>query len=206
MTHRPPVVPSATRIFAGPARLLGLGAIVASLGLAACGGSGGSGAKASAATPADNALKFSKCMREHGVASFPDPEISGGNVKLQFKATGGQVSPQTLEAAQRACQRYQAPEQQNLTPQQKVEREEAGLKFAKCMREHGINLPNPTTSGGGIRIKGGPGTGLDPSSPAFEAAQKACQGLLPKFKGGGGPRTGTVKGGGGAGLSLSPGG
>jgi hypothetical protein len=209
MPH-PPVIPAVTAPHSRAAWLLALGAILASLGLAACGGSGGSASasKGSSASPADNALKFSKCMREHGIPNFPDPQISGGSVRLQFKATSGQVSPQTMEAAQRACQRYQAAEQQNLTPQQKVEREEAVLKFAKCMREHGINLPNPSTSGGGIKIQRdpGPGAGVNPASPAFEAAQKACQGLLPKFKGGG-PHLGSAKGGaGGAGLSLSSGG
>jgi hypothetical protein len=204
MNNRPPVGTPGVPVVC---RLLFACALAASLALSACGGGG----PASAATksPADNALKFSRCMREHGIPNFPDPEVSGnGMVRLKFSATPGKLSPQTMEAAQRACQRYQASEQQNLTPQQRVEREEAGLKFAKCMREHGINLPNPTTSGGGIKIQVGPGPGAggpNPSSPAFEAAQKACQGLLPKLKGGPGPRT-SSSGGAGAGLSLSSGG
>jgi hypothetical protein len=190
-----------------------LAAIGASSLLAACGGSGGSGsgsAKAAAVSPADNALKFAKCMRERGVRNFPNPETSGGAVKLRFRVRPGEgPNPQTLEAAQRACRRYQAPELQNLTPQQRLEREEAGLKFAKCMREHGVNLPNPSISGGGIRIQGGPG-GVNPASPAFEAAQKACQDLLPGLKGRpGGPPAGDLgvqgKSGGGGGPSLKGG-
>jgi hypothetical protein len=53
------------------------------------------------------------------------------------------------------------------------------------MREHGINV-HAETSGGLFRIgvHAGPGSGgPNPESPAFQAAQKACQGLLP-FKGG----------------------
>jgi hypothetical protein len=54
------------------------------------------------------------------------------------------------------------------------------VAFSVCMRSHGVpNFPDP--SNGGIRI--GPGTGLNPRSPAFQAAQTACQKLLP----GGGP-------------------
>jgi hypothetical protein len=54
------------------------------------------------------------------------------------------------------------------------------LKFAECMRTHGVpSFPDP--SGGGIHI--GPGSGIDPSSPAFRAARSACDKLLP----GGGP-------------------
>jgi hypothetical protein len=53
--------------------------------------------------------------------------------------------------------------------------------FSRCMRAHGVtNFPDPsTTSGGGIRLKVGPGTGVDPSSPTFRAAQQACAHFLP---------------------------
>ncbi|MGH2892704.1 MAG: hypothetical protein ACRDPM_05470 [Solirubrobacteraceae bacterium] len=55
------------------------------------------------------------------------------------------------------------------------------LKFANCMRANGVpKFPDPS-SGGGLHIA--PGSGLDPQSPAFQAAQKACGKLLP----GGGP-------------------
>src|SRR5205809_532426 len=57
---------------------------------------------------------------------------------------------------------------------------------------HGVHdFPDPTFSGGRIsmRIKGGPGSDLDPNSPTFQAAQKACQSDLPG-KLSGGPSTG----------------
>ena len=48
--------------------------------------------------------------------------------------------------------------------------------MSKCMRAHGIsNFPDPSGHGG-INIGG---TGLNPQSPAFEAAQRACQKYLP---------------------------
>ena len=54
-------------------------------------------------------------------------------------------------------------------------------QYADCMRAHGVpNFPDPSAGGGGVQI----GSGINPASPAFEAAQKACQDLLP---GGGGP-------------------
>jgi hypothetical protein len=50
-------------------------------------------------------------------------------------------------------------------------------KFSACMRAHGVeNFPDPS-SGGGISI--GPSSGIDPESPTFQAAQQACQKLLP---------------------------
>jgi hypothetical protein len=56
------------------------------------------------------------------------------------------------------------------------------LKFAQCMRSHGVpDFPDPTVSGGKatIRLNGGPGSGLDPNSPQFQSAQSACRHLLP---------------------------
>jgi hypothetical protein len=62
-----------------------------------------------------------------------------------------------------------------------------GLKFAQCMRSHGVpNFPDPRASGGGFRVQVGPGTGLNPQSPAFQSAQTSCKHLLP----GGGPGSG----------------
>ena len=68
-------------------------------------------------------------------------------------------------------------------------RDEA-LAFAKCMREHGIDMPDPTfdeNGGTSIEIAGGePGGGPD---GAMEEASKACQppGGGPKTAGGSGP-------------------
>jgi hypothetical protein len=58
-----------------------------------------------------------------------------------------------------------------------------GIKFADCMRSHGVpNFPDPS-GGGGIEFQG---SSINPSSPAFEGAQHDCRTLLP----GGGPGSG----------------
>jgi hypothetical protein len=55
--------------------------------------------------------------------------------------------------------------------------QEEGLSFARCMRSHRISsFPDPTPNGGGFTL-GAPGT--NSSSPAFKAAQTACQHLMP---------------------------
>jgi len=56
--------------------------------------------------------------------------------------------------------------------------------YAGCMRSHGVPAfpdptPGPNDRGGAFAIRGGPGTGLDPNSPTFAAAQQACRSLLP---------------------------
>jgi hypothetical protein len=57
-----------------------------------------------------------------------------------------------------------------------------GIKFADCMRTHGVpNFPDPGSSGGGIQIQAG--SGINPFSPSVKAAQASCAKLLP----GGGP-------------------
>jgi len=58
------------------------------------------------------------------------------------------------------------------------------LAYTNCMRGHGIpDFPDPTPGpngqGGGFSISAGPGSDLDPTSPRFEAANRACQPLLP---------------------------
>ncbi len=56
---------------------------------------------------------------------------------------------------------------------------QAMVAFAKCMRSNGVpSFPDPN-AGGGFQIGGG----VNPSSPAFKAAQAKCQKLMP----GGGP-------------------
>jgi hypothetical protein len=110
-----------------------------------------------------------------------------------------------MEAAQKACKKYQPePQKINLSPQEKVARAEAVEKFAKCMREHGIEV-HASSSEGRVSIQihgGGPGADPNPESPAFQKAQSSCQGLLPGLpKGGlGGPpkrAPGTPQSGGG---------
>jgi hypothetical protein len=55
------------------------------------------------------------------------------------------------------------------------------IAFSKCMRARGVtNFPDPSGGGGGLNIAG---TGINPQSPAFRAAQATCFKLLP----GGGP-------------------
>jgi hypothetical protein len=55
------------------------------------------------------------------------------------------------------------------------------LAYSQCMRAHGIaNFPDPNGQGQ-IEISGGSNStdGIDPNSPAFQAAHKVCQSKLP---------------------------
>jgi hypothetical protein len=51
----------------------------------------------------------------------------------------------------------------------------SSVAFSECMRSHGVpNFPDP--AGGNLNLNG---TGINPSSPAFEAAQATCNKLQP---------------------------
>jgi hypothetical protein len=52
------------------------------------------------------ALKFSQCMRSHGITDFPDPTANGGITITKNAGTGSDLDPNNpqFQAAQRACQ------------------------------------------------------------------------------------------------------
>ena len=62
------------------------------------GGAGGGGGELQA-----QALEFAQCMRENGVPDFPDPQFSGGGVRMRLPRGVDEDSPQ-FQAAQQACQ------------------------------------------------------------------------------------------------------
>jgi hypothetical protein len=157
---------------------------LASLALAACGGSGSNPNASSKTDNEQQALNFTRCMREHGVHISTPNGPGGGPINV----TG--TNPQVMEAAQKACARYRpqgGPEK--LSPAERAAREDAVQSFARCMRSHGIDV-QAQTQGGAVRI--GVHMNNAKENPAFQAAQKACESYLPKPPGGraGGPKPG----------------
>jgi hypothetical protein len=173
-----------------PLRWLALaGLALPALLLSACGGSSSS-PTSSAAKEQQAEVKladFAKCLREHGVNATASTGPGGEGHALRVQGAGGHAN---MEAAQRDCKKYQPePQKVNLSPQQKVAQAEAVEKFAKCMRQHGIEVKASSSEGRiSIQIHGKPGAGPNPESPAFQKAQQSCQPLLPfKGKRAGGP-------------------
>jgi hypothetical protein len=56
-----------------------------------------------------------------------------------------------------------------------VDKAEANRQFAKCMREHGVDMPDPDPNTGMSAILN---SGIDFNSPTFKAATEACKGLV----------------------------
>lgn len=164
------------------------------IGLLACGGggsdSGGSGvAEAGGGDDAaleEGRLEMAECLREHGV-DVPDPVAGEKGLMLQKDgkgAAGGGVNlddPATEEALE-ACEDevdFKPPE---MSAEQEEEMKDNMLAFAQCMREHGVDMPDPEFEGGGkvkMRIGGPDGAG-EIDGPAMEAAQEACQEEMPE--------------------------
>ena len=151
------------------------------------GGSGG-GTPESNETSAANQqkmVKFAQCMRTHGEPEFPEP--TEGRIQIHSQ-NGHGPNPESsqFQAAEKACSKY-APARAAPSPAQQAKMQEQALKFSACMRTHGVpNFPDPkfSSSGGGVRVqlKVGSSGGINPSSPQFQAAQKACQSVSPLGK------------------------
>jgi hypothetical protein len=172
-----------------PARTLLLIALIA-LGAGACGGSGDGGSRVASLTgaasgggattttvrdPEQAALDYVRCMRQHGV-DMPDPQTdANGRTRLQLKA-GPRTDPRKLQAAERACGRLLKPN--GTTKRLSPEAMDAMVKYARCMREHGIDMPDPSPDGGLLFRDQGGKTGAGPDSAKFKAADRACQHYL----------------------------
>ena len=147
---------------------LGLALCVAVL--AACGGGGtsasGGGASGSGggASEEEAALEFAECMRAHGV-EVEDPK-QGKNLTI------GDAEDPTTKKALGACNGKLGDAGQELSPEEGEEFKEGWLAFAKCVREHGVDMADPEFLGPGKVHLDQSATG----SPAFEAAREACQG------------------------------
>jgi hypothetical protein len=58
------------------------------------------------------------------------------------------------------------------------------LAYVSCMRTHGEpSMPEVTIDGNSVHLSGSPGSGFDPNTPQFKAANNACEHLIPR-KGG----------------------
>lgn len=146
-----------------------LAAVVCMVLLAACGSSG----KPRMAVAHDHAIgvKYSSCMRDHDVSDFPDPEAGAG---IQIPVSLAQHPSPAFTSATKACQYLvsagAAP------PAVSASEKAAAVKLAQCMRAHGVSgYPDPTYKDGHEVPPSIVNHAINPASPAFGAASKACQ-------------------------------
>jgi hypothetical protein len=131
----------------------------------------------------DAALKFAQCMRGQGI-DFPDPrKDEDGGVQMGGPRVGEGVSRQKLDTAHKACEKHlRKIKRPDLSDEEMARVRKDSLRHARCMRENGIDFPDPQFSAdGGVTVKIEPGSGIDPRSPKFQSAEKACAKELPRM-------------------------
>lgn len=118
----------------------------------------------------EGAMKFAQCMRENGIA-MEDPQDG----RLTLKGEG--VPKDKMDKAQKACAEHLPQGDGRGKVDEKAV--ENMRKYAKCMRENGVeDFPDPAP-GGGIKI--GPEQGRNPN---FKKAEETCKNALPTPEGG----------------------
>jgi hypothetical protein len=125
-------------------------------------------------------LKFAECLRSNGMPNFPDPSANG-TFHITSSSGAAPGSPQ-FEAALKACRKFTPNGGAPPSPAQQAKALAESLQYAECMRSHGItDFPDPQSSNGrvGFSIQATPGSDLNPNNPLFQAAQNACEKLLP---------------------------
>jgi len=171
--------------------------VAASLAMSGCGSGGaaeGAGAAPNTTRSFEDAMvSYAACMRDHGV-DMPDPTFAdsgdgGGKMSIAVPLAGGASGggpvggpdDATFTAAAEACQSIMDEAQQNM-PKMSAEDEakmrDEALKFAQCMRDHGVDIPDPTFDGTGAGpaiMKGGADTGPPMDTDKFNEAASACQ-------------------------------
>jgi hypothetical protein len=175
-------------------RTLGLAAVIGlSLLASACGGSPSSkvaqvgttsstkNAGGSNSSRSGDPAAYSACMRSHSVPNFPDPDSKGrikitSGVSSSGKKTGVDINSPQFERARKACDKL-LPNGGRPTAAQQTHEQQQMLRFAHCMRSHGVpRFPDPKPGG---TLSLGVKAGVNPNTPQFQTAQKVCQKLVP---------------------------
>jgi hypothetical protein len=116
-------------------------------------------------TDIDKMRDFAKCMRENGVdMADPDPDSGGGGISVD-----GPEEKEKADKAQAKCQHLMPNGGEPEKPT--AEDLDRARATAKCLREHGIDIKDPTMENPGINVSAGDG-GNDPD--ALDKAMKAC--------------------------------
>lgn len=132
------------------------------------------------AGPPDEAaeLAHAQCMRDHGI-NWPDPEYIDGEWELNLDESVDLESPAFVEAETECAplRRDGGPDAGGVdNPADRAQQEadmEAMLAFASCMREQGIEFPDPQMDDEGN--VSGPAGPMDGDWEAFDTAREACE-------------------------------
>jgi hypothetical protein len=139
-------------------------------GLAACGGGKSSGTSTSAATQQQRLVRamnaFARCARTHGVP-VPDADPNGQIPGIDTIKNKYINTPQGHSVLTDCARQLRAARQLN-DAAHAVDRQGL-LRFARCMRAHGVPVPDPGPNGDvAVRVR------IDKRSPQVQGAARIC--------------------------------
>jgi hypothetical protein len=128
-------------------------------------------------TVQEKAVKFSECIRAHGVSDFPDPNAKGES------EYGVSVTPAVWRKAVNACKALQPPG--SLSAKRTPKQQSAALRFAQCVRENGVkDFPDPVEGEPLIDTYKIPSSNRPGGMTILNAATQKCGRLVREAMGG----------------------
>jgi len=147
-------------------------AVLVVLLCAGCGSSGTSTGDGDAAHA--KGVRFSQCMRKHGLPAFPDPDASG-ELTIDAVLNGSSLNPNgaAWKRAIAACRDLQPS---GFTGHKRDSRQQAAaLHFAQCIRENGVkDFPDPAAGQPLVDTNRIPSSGQPGGMAILNAAMRSC--------------------------------
>lgn len=164
---------------------------VASLGSTTTSPDGDEQSTETSVDPEEAMLAYTECMRDEGI-DMPDPVFvdegdgkTGGAIAISSDDAEGGDGPSIdfdsdeFKAAEEKCKPLMddAVGSMEVDPEQQAEMREQMLEFAQCMRDQGIDFPDPEFGDNGMVTMGvGPGEdGEQPTEAEQEKMQEASE-------------------------------
>lgn len=150
--------------------------------------------------PEEALLAYTDCMRANGI-DMPDPQfdedgnllpfsmgvVDGGDDGAEQQFVGPGPNSEEFEAAQEECgDLLEGVTLPSPSDEDMAAMEEAAYEFAQCMRDEGIDMPDPIFSRGDSESESGTVTReadeqapeIGPADPKFKAAREKCEPIL----------------------------
>lgn len=127
----------------------------------------------------DQMRAYAKCMREHGI-DVADPEVnSDGTAGGIGISVDGEVGKEKVDKANAACKKLMPNGGE--PPKMTAEDLDKAREMAQCLRDHGIDVKDPTMDDPGISVSAGDG-GNDPDEVNKAMAECSPEGAITGHK------------------------
>ncbi len=132
------------------------------------------GSSTGSTTARGKAVRFAECMRENGVAKFPDPDASG-DLTIDGALNGSSLDPDSAswKGAIATCKDL---EPSGFTGHKRSsQQQKAALEFAQCIRDNGVqDFPDPAPGAPLIDTNRIPSAARSAGMSILNAAMRTC--------------------------------